>query len=193
MKHVHVRALPLTVLNALSPLVLVNAVVPGSGGYADAAAWLAPAASDELRANWVKEIEAELRSPKYNQLFINALGNPPQPAMLHLFNAAAAALRERNPGYAKELIDQAIRILEAGIQKGWYSEAEVQPLVSKIVATTDAAVEGKAVSGQISPERWTGYVQNRTLGMTERLDDSNPASRFTDEAAYEEHADRDGH
>ena len=33
-------------------------------------------------------------------------------------------------------------------------------------------------------DRWTGYTHNRPYGLTERLDESKPASRFEDEGAY---------
>jgi len=93
----------ITTLSAVS--VLLTSSTLGGFASAIAAPWLAPAASDELSSGWVKEIGSELRSPKYNQIFIN-LSTPLQPAMLHLLNAAADALKENNPGYAKDLVNQ---------------------------------------------------------------------------------------
>jgi hypothetical protein len=148
------------------------------------AAWLAPAASDTLSADWVKQIEAALRTREYNELFINA-PNSPHSAILHLLNSAGYAIQDGNHAYARDLIDEALRIVDDGIRRGWYSRAEVEPVKSMIRSKAEAGLKDVASQDPISPERWTGYTAGRPYGLTERLDEAHPASRFEDEARYD--------
>ena len=163
--------------------VILLAVLPPA---ATAAAWLAPAASDQLSADWVKDIESDLRSERFRQVFMNVPGGSPQSAMLHLFNAAAQALDKGQPAYAADLIAQALHVVDTGVRKGWYSREDIDPLITTIRTKALAALDGKAPAGRAAPERWTGYTHNRPLGLTERLDLSADADRRDDERAYEE-------
>jgi hypothetical protein len=74
-----------------------------------AAQWLAPAASDHITADWVKQIEADLSSKPFKQVFMGMPADPPIPAVLHLLNNAAQALANDNKQYAQLFVNDAIR------------------------------------------------------------------------------------
>lgn len=174
-----------SILGILSIAALMASLLAAVPHTAMAAAWLAPAASDRLSADWVKDIEEDLRSERFRQVFMNMSGGSPHSSMLHYFNAAAQALDKGQTAYAADMIAAALHVLDNGIQKGWYSRADIDPLMATIRTKALAALDGKATPGRIAPERWTGYTQNRRLGLTERLDLNDDASRVKDEHAYE--------
>lgn len=153
---------------------------------AHAAQWLAPAAAEKIEARWVKEVDYELRSDQFKNIFINAPGGAPQGAILRYLNHAADALQTGDKKSAQGFVDQALRVVDRGIDKGWYSQSDVAPLRNMIVAKADKAIMGKEMTGEISPERWTGYTHDRRLGLTERFDNPDASQRYEDEAQYEE-------
>jgi hypothetical protein len=130
-----------------------------------AAQWLAPAASDHITADWVKQIEADLASKPYQQVFMGVPGDPPIPAVLHLLNNAAQALSNDNKPYAQLFVNDAIRVLDRGVNKGWYSAADIEPVETMIRTRAKAAFEGKPATSNANP-RWTGYSENKPLGLT---------------------------
>lgn len=172
----------------LSALILAGAGVAttSSPSTAHAAQWLAPAAAEKIKARWVKEVDYELRSDQFKNLFINAPGGAPHAAILRHLNNAAEALNQGNKDAARDFVDKALNVVDNGIQKGWYSRSDVAPLRNMIVAKADKAMMGKDTSGEISPSRWTGYTHNRKLGLTERFDNPDASQRYEDEAQYEE-------
>ena len=175
-------------------IVTIGALVALSAGaaYMDtpttahAAQWLAPAAAEKIKARWVKEVDYELRSDQFKNLFINAPGGAPHAAILRYLNHAADALQAGDKDSARSFVDQALHVVERGIDKGWYSRADIKPLRDMIVAKADAAIMGKKTSGEISPERWTGYTLGDPMGLTGRFDDPEASGRYQAEAQYEE-------
>jgi hypothetical protein len=142
-----------------------------------AAQWLAPAASDHITAEWVKQIEADLGRKPFKNVFMGTPGDPPIPALLHLLNNAARALADNKKDYAKLFINDALRILDNGVSKGWYSPTDIQPVKDMITKRAEAALEGKTTTAPTSP-RWTGYSENKPLGLTNTLGDKQHASTF---------------
>lgn len=180
----HVRNTVITV-GALAVLS-AGAALTALPSTAHAAQWLAPAAAEKIKARWVKEVDYELRSDQFKNIFINAPGGAPQAAILRYLNHAADALDAGNKEAAKDFVDQALGVVDNGIRKGWYSKSDVAPLRNMIVAKADKAMMGQETTGHISPDRWTGYTHDRRLGLTERFDNPDATQRYEDEAQYEE-------
>lgn len=168
---------------ALAVLSAAPALAPAT---ADAAQWLAPAAAEKIEARWVKEVDYQLRSNEFKNLFINAPGGAPQGAILRYLNHAADALGTGDKEAAKDFIAQALDVVDNGVRRGWYSRSDVEPLRNMIMAKAGAALKGEKATGKISPERWTGYTLGNELGLTERFDDPQASGRYEAEAEYEE-------
>ncbi|MEW6247356.1 MAG: hypothetical protein AB1555_11710 [Nitrospirota bacterium] len=143
---------------------IATVAMGSTGSYA--AQWLAPASADRVTADWVKQIQTELAGERFRDLFMGIPADPPVPAILHLLNQASQALADNNQEYAKAFIADAIRILDRGVVKGWYSPGDVEPVKAMIVQRAQAALEGKALSGVTNP-RWTGYTDRQRLGLTD--------------------------
>lgn len=145
-------------------LSIATVVMGSTGAYA--AQWLAPASADRVTADWVKQIQTELAGEQFRDLFMGIPADPPVPAILHLLNQASQALADDNKEYAKAFIADAIRILDRGVGKGWYSPGDIDPVKAMITQRAQAALEGKTVSGVTNP-RWTGYTDRQRLGLAD--------------------------
>lgn len=167
-----------TLISRMIVLALCSLCSIGSLGlvrHAVAAQWLAPAAADHITADWVKQIEADLDRKPFKDVFMGTPGDPPIPALLHLLNNAARALADNKKDYAKLFINDAFRILDNGVNKGWYSATDIQPVKAMIRKRAEAALEGKPITAATSP-RWTGYSANKPLGLTNTLGDKQDLS-----------------
>lgn len=168
----------------LSVMLFGSVIVTGMGRSRDvnAAQWLAPAAADRMSADWVKQIQADLTGDRFRDLFMGIPADPPIPAILHLLNNAAYALADNKKEYAKSLVDEAIGILDSGIRKGWYHRTEVEPVKAMIRKRAEAALEGKALGHAANP-RWSGYSDNKLLGLTDASGEKQQNHRFEDAAS----------
>lgn len=141
-----------------------------------AADWLAPAADQTVTASWVKDIAAQLEQAAYRDVFMNALGNSPQAVVVRYLNNAAQALQAGNRPLAQSYLDRTIAIFDNGVQRGYYSRADVEPIKNMIRIRAKAAIKGETVATAIqSDDRWTGYTQDKPLGLT------NEETRMTSE------------
>jgi len=123
----------------------------------------------------VKQIEADLGTKPFNQVFMGMPADPPVPAVLHLLNNAAHALQNDNQPYARLFVNDAIRVLDNGVTKGWYSATDIEPVKAMIRKRANAAFEGKSVSSTTNP-RWTGYSANKPLGLTNAVGEKQETS-----------------
>ena len=94
-----------------------------------AAPWISGA--DSYVAPWVKEIEQELFKKDYRQVFLND-PRTPQASVLTLLNQAAAAYNANEPATARDLVNEAIGILEDGVRRHYYSKSDIEPITSFI-------------------------------------------------------------
>ena len=144
---------------------------PGS-----AADWLAPAADQIVTAPWVKDIAAQLEQDVYRDVLMNALGNSPQAEVVRYLNNAAQALQAGNRPLAQSYLNRTIAIFDNGVQRGYYSRADVEPIKNMIRTRAKAAIKGEMVTTAIqSDDRWTGYTHDKPLGLT------NDETRMTSE------------
>lgn len=141
--------------------------------------------SQVIFSQWVKQIDNELRSPKYREVLENSLGNVPQASIIKYLNEADAALTDGRKELAQDYVDRAISVLDQGVQRGWFSPGDIEPMKQMIQATSEAAIKGNTGDGEIADERWTGYTHHRPLGITERLDLAAPPTRSGDEQEYD--------
>ncbi|GKS59567.1 hypothetical protein YTPLAS18_30940 [Nitrospira sp.] len=132
---------------------------------AESAQWLAPASADHVTADWVKQIETDLSSSQYQDVFLSIPADTPIPAIVHNLNQASLALADGKREYAQSFVNDAIRVLDRGVAKGWYTPSDIEPVKAMIRARADAAMAGKAVSGVTNP-RWDGYTGHEPLGLT---------------------------
>lgn len=114
------------VVCALSLLLAGVALEPAPVG---AAGWISTANSHA--SAWVTEIEKELYKKDYRWVFLND-PRTPQASVVRLLNRAAAALEAKNDELAKELVGEAIEVIEEGIRKNYYSREDVRPIMSFI-------------------------------------------------------------
>lgn len=170
-----------TILSVVCCACWVGSSALGSAN-ALAAQWLAPAAADHITAEWVKQIEADLGTKPFNQVFMGMPADPPIPAVLHLLNNAAHALQNDNQPYARLFVNDAIRVLDNGVNKGWYSATDIEPVKAMIQQRANAAFEGKSVNSTANP-RWTGYSANKPLGLTNARGEKQDASAEEEAAA----------
>ena len=142
-----------------------------------AADWLAPAADQDVTAPWVNDITAQLNEEPYRDVFVNALGNSPQAAIVRYLNNAAQALQAGNKPLAQSYVDRTIDIFDNGVRRGYYSQTDVEPIKKLIRTRAEAAIKGetKKVMGTETADRWTGYTHEKSLGLTN--DVSRMASR----------------
>ncbi len=118
----------LTVMLTALSLLLVGMVVmmPSS---AAAAPWISGAES--YAAEWVYNIEQELLKPEHRAVFLND-PRAPQAPVLRTLNRAAIAHDAHNPTLAQAMVQEAIQILEDGVRRQYYSEADIAPVISSI-------------------------------------------------------------
>jgi hypothetical protein len=94
---------------------------------AGAAEWIS--GYDDSTTGWLKDIEQKLNSEEYRAIFTND-PRTPQESVMRFLNNAARAYEGKNPAMAESLIKRAVGVLEAGVSKHYYSEADVAPIVS---------------------------------------------------------------
>jgi hypothetical protein len=111
---------------ALALLLGGMALVPASAG---AAGWISQ--TDSFAAAWVREVEQELSKQDYRAMFLND-PRTPQAAVLQRLNQAAMAFNEKNEALGEQFVREAIDVLEAGVTKRYYSQADIEPLVTFI-------------------------------------------------------------
>lgn len=193
--------IPRTNLGAAAILLCGSAMVATGGPSTEAqgAPWLAPAADEHVTAQWVQDVAHELRRERNRNVLINVPSGHPQAAILGYLNDAADALEAGQERSAKDLVRRALGILEDGVQYGWLSESDIKPIRRTILASFNRAMrdvpreakskgdQGEDLALSRKAERWTGYTQNRPLGLTERLDvdrrarPGNPRGQALDE------------
>ena len=133
-----------------------------------AADWLAPAADQTVTASWVNDIITQFNQEPYRGVFLNALGSTPQSAIVRYLNNAAEALQAGNKPLAQSFVDRAIGIFDMGVQRGYYSQADVEPIKMLIRSKAEAAMKGEeTATGAQASDRWTGYTHKKTLGLTD--------------------------
>jgi hypothetical protein len=96
---------------------------------AEAAGWISGA--DSYAAPWVKEIEQELLKKEYRYVFGND-PRTPQASVLRLLNQAAKALEAKDSALAGKFVREAIGVLEEGVRKHYFSEADIEPITKFI-------------------------------------------------------------
>ncbi|WP_447974442.1 hypothetical protein [Nitrospira sp. Kam-Ns4a] len=96
---------------------------------AHAAGWISR--TDSFAASWVKEIEQELYKQDYREMFLND-PRTPQASVLKLLNQAAMAYDEKNESLAQQFVREAINVLETGVAKNYYTQADVEPIIRYI-------------------------------------------------------------
>ena len=111
---------------ALSLLLAGVALEPAPVG---AAGWIS--AANSHAAAWVTEIEKELYKKDYRWVFLND-PRTPQASVVRLLNRAAMALEAKNDELARNLVGEAIEVIEDGIRKHYYSREDVRPITSFI-------------------------------------------------------------
>lgn len=114
------------VVCALSLLIGGVALVPTS---AQGAPWISGVES--AAAPWVKAIEQELLKKDYWMVYAN---DPriPQKEVLGLLNRAAKAQEANDPALANTLVREALGVFEEGVRRHYYSQADIEPLMSYI-------------------------------------------------------------
>ncbi len=112
-------------VGALSLLIGGVALTPS---VSDAAGWISP---DNLTASWVQDIEREINKKEYRYVFANDPRSP-QASVVKLLNRAAQVLEADNPALAKDLVDEALRVLEEGVRRQYFSQNDVAPILSFI-------------------------------------------------------------
>ncbi len=113
-------------LSALSLLIGLVLLVPSMGGAAN---WIS--GDESYAAKWVKDIEQELNKQDYWMVFMND-PRTPQPTVLHLLNRAAIAYEAKNPQLAKDLVNEALEVLQDGVRRHYFSQADVDPIITYI-------------------------------------------------------------
>ncbi len=146
----------------LAFIVALTVIVPGFGLAAD---WLAPASDQAVTAPWVKAIAAKLEREPYRDVLTNASGEPPHPAVVRYLNNAAQALQAGNKLLAQSYVDRTIGIFESGVQRGYYSRSDVEPIKKLIRERAEAAMKGEKMTTAQEQERWTGYTPQEPLGV----------------------------
>ncbi|HEU4686285.1 MAG TPA: hypothetical protein VFS39_17395 [Nitrospira sp.] len=93
------------------------------------APWIS--ASDTYAAAWVKDIEKELLKKEHWMIYANDPRSPQQ-EVLRLLNRAASAQESGNRVLAQELAREALEVFEEGVRRHYYTEADIEPIVSYI-------------------------------------------------------------
>lgn len=146
----------------LAFIVALTFTAPGFGLAAD---WLAPASDQAVTAPWVKDIAAQLEREPYRDVLANAPGEPPHPAVVRYLNNAAQALQAGSKLLAQSYVDRTIGIFESGVQRGYYTRTDVEPIKKLIRERAEAAMKGEKLPVALEQqERWTGYTQQESIG-----------------------------
>lgn len=151
----------------LSGLALATVLLFGVPNAVLAADWLAPGSDQTMTSPWVKDLTVKLEQDQYRNVWMNALGNSPQAVIVRYLNNADQALRAGNKPLAQSYVDRTIELFENGVNRGYYSRSDVEPLVKLIRTSADAAMKGGPVAATAQEfDRWTGYTHNKPLGLT---------------------------
>lgn len=116
----------IAVLCTLSLLIGGVAWMPSPAGAAE---WIS--GGDSYAAAWVKDIEQELNKKEYRPVFLND-PRTPQASVLRLLNRAAMALEAKNEALARDLVQEAIGVLEEGVRKHYMTRSDIEPIISYI-------------------------------------------------------------
>jgi hypothetical protein len=181
----------------LSALLLALPPTPAA-----AAPWLAPAADEQITADWVQDVAEALKKNRFKNVFMNQPFGCDQCRIIRFLNNAAEALDGDQPRLARSFIHRALQVLKDGQEDGWYTEADIRPIKRLIIEKANQGLkEAGAAQLALSPprergedrryergrdpmfsrsgetddlgnkrERWTGYTEGHTYGLTERLD-----------------------
>jgi hypothetical protein len=123
---------PILIMGALS-IIGAGGWMPGEASKAEASPWLAPAPHQDLAANWVADVDEAFRSPQVSNVFINVPFGSPHSTIIHLLNEAAIGVKTGHPRYARDLVRQAVDVLDKTAGEGWYSRSEVRPIQAFIL------------------------------------------------------------
>lgn len=159
--------MPYRVLVYTVAALLVAALSVGGANPALADKWLAGAPADEPIALWVKDVDRTLNQQAFWDLFSNDPRSPMAP-MMHLFNRAAQAWQDKHPALAKDYVRQAFGMLDEGVRKAYYSEADIAPVREAILAWVPQELGGKA-TGKPSQERLIGAKPAAVTSPEERF------------------------
>ncbi|NGZ97702.1 MAG: hypothetical protein CV089_16540 [Nitrospira sp. WS110] len=151
-------------------LLFIVALAFTTSGFSLAAGWLAPASDQAVTAPWVKDVAAQLEQEPYRDVLGNAPGEPPHPMIVRYLNNAAQALQVGNKLLAQSYVDRTIRIFESGVQRGYYSRSDVEPITKLIRERAEAAMKGEKIPVALEQERWTGYTHQEPLGLAGESD-----------------------
>jgi hypothetical protein len=108
-----------------------NARTPTSPATQVPLSWITVAPANPNVAPWVKDIERELMKAQYRPLWSNDPRSP-QVSMMYLLNDAADAQTAQNEAVAKDLVRRALNVLGEGIARGYYSQSDIDPIVTYI-------------------------------------------------------------
>ncbi|MBX3335420.1 MAG: hypothetical protein KF876_14935 [Nitrospira sp.] len=164
-------------LAGLAFIVALAVIPPGFGLAAD---WLAPASDQAVTAPWVKDIAAQLKEEPYRDVLANSLGEPPNPAVVRYLNNAAQAMQSSKNLLAQSYIDRALGVFDSGVQRGYYSRSDVEPVKQLIRGKAEAAMKGEKMTAAEEQERWTGYTEQESLGLageTDRMQREHPPAK----------------
>jgi hypothetical protein len=194
-------------VSALSIIFALSLVLAPS--QAAAAPWLAPAADQDIKADWVKDVAKAFHKKEYKNVFMNQPFGCDQCRILGFLNNAAEAMEHDQPKLAKSFLHRALNVLEDGIDDGWYSERDIRPIQRLIIKKANQGFKrAEASEMAMSPprdrghdpryeqgrdplfsldepedyygdktDRWSGYTEGHTFGLTERLDASRNRER----------------
>jgi len=136
---------------------------------------LAPAGDEHITAGWVQAVARELERDRTQRILMNTPSGSPQAPILGYLDDAAAALEENQYEYAKDLVGRALGVLDDVVESGWVSPSQIKPIKQMIVSsfkraahgdTGDAAKQDDDKGYGPQGDRWTGYTENRRLGLT---------------------------
>lgn len=114
------------VLCALSLVIGGIALMPSS---LEAAGWISGA--DAYAASWVKDIEQELLKKDYRNVYASD-PRTPQASVLRKLDEAARAQEAGDSALAQQLVRNALNVFEEGVRKHYYSESDVEPIITFI-------------------------------------------------------------
>ncbi len=120
------RARLLAFAVSLSLLLAGIAMTPQ---VAHSAAWIS--GTESFASEWVAKIEQELSKKEYRYVFAND-PRTPQASVLRLLNRAAQAQAAHDEAMAKELVREAMAVLQDGVRRNYYSAGDVEPILKHI-------------------------------------------------------------
>lgn len=110
-------------------LSLLLAGIAMTPQVAHSAAWIS--GTESFASEWVAKIEQELSKKEYRYVFAND-PRTPQASVLRLLNRAAQAQAAHDEAMAKELVREAMAVLQDGVRRNYYSAGDVEPILKHI-------------------------------------------------------------